>query len=93
MGKVAFLPFSLGGGLLSGLIAKRIFARAWKLIDDEEAPQARHRQASLGKLVLALLVQGAIFSLAKGLVDHGSRHGFAALTGAWPGEEAPQRQD
>jgi hypothetical protein len=41
------------------------------------------------KLVAALLIEGALFSLIKGLVDHGSRHAFARITGAWPGEEAP----
>jgi hypothetical protein len=26
------------------------------------------------------------------MVDHGSRHGWARLTGAWPGEERPQEE-
>ena len=26
----------------------------------------------------------------RGFVDHGSRRGFARLTGSWPGEEAPE---
>jgi hypothetical protein len=24
------------------------------------------------------------------LVDHGSRHGFTRMTGAWPGDEEPE---
>ena len=39
------------------------------------------------RLVVALLVEGALFSVIKGLVDHGSRHAFARVTGAWPGDE------
>ncbi|HEU4706980.1 MAG TPA: hypothetical protein VFS64_07335 [Solirubrobacterales bacterium] len=39
---------------------------------------------------MALALEGAIFRLAKGLVDHGTRSSFAKLTGFWPGEEAPE---
>jgi hypothetical protein len=42
------------------------------------------------KLLAALVVQGAIFRLVRGLVDHGSRHGWRKLTGSWPGEERPE---
>ncbi len=90
MGKLVFLPFSIGGGLLAGLIGKKIFGLMWGLIDDQEPPQSQHRHVHLGKLALALAIDGALFSLLKGLVDHGSRHAFARLTGSWPGEQAPQ---
>ncbi len=89
MGKLAFLPVSLGGGLIAGLIGKRIFALVWSLIDDSEPPKPEHREVSLGKLAAALVVEGALYSLIKGLVDHGSRHAFTRLTGSWPGEEEP----
>jgi len=29
MGKVAFLPVSVGGGLLAGLIGKKLFSVIW----------------------------------------------------------------
>ncbi len=90
MGKFIFLPVSLGGGLLAGLIGKKIFGLIWGLIDDQDAPQSKHRRVHLGKLALALTLEGAVFSLIKGLVDHGSRHAFTRLTGSWPGEEAPE---
>jgi Protein of unknown function (DUF4235) len=90
MSKVTFLPVSVGMGLLAGLIGKKLFGVIWGVIDDEEAPQAKHREISLPKLILALLIEGALFSLIKGLVDHGSRHAFARVTGAWPGDEQPE---
>ncbi len=92
MGKFLFLPVSLGGGLLAGLIGRKIFGVIWGLIDDQDAPQAKHRRVHLGKLALALTLEGAVFALIKGLVDHGSRHAFTRLTGSWPGEEAPERE-
>ena len=90
MGKLMFLPISIGTGLLAGLIGKKTFQLLWGVIDDEEAPKAEHREISLPKLVVALAIEGALFSLIKGLVDHGSRHAFARATGAWPGEERPE---
>ena len=83
------LPVSVGSGLLAGLIGKKLFTLIWRAVDDQEAPKAAHREINLLKLVIALLVEGALFSLIRGLVDHGSRHAFARLTGAWPGEEQP----
>ncbi len=89
MGKIVFLPVSVGGGLLAGLIGKKLFGLIWGVIDDQEPPQPEHRDIHLGKLALALAIEGALFSLIKGFVDHGSRHAFTRLTGSWPGDEEP----
>ena len=89
MSKLMFLPVSIGGGLLAGLIGKKLLGVLWGAIDDQEPPSAEHRAVSVPKLALALLIEGALFSLIRGLVDHGSRHAFARVTGAWPGDERP----
>jgi uncharacterized protein DUF4235 len=88
--KLLFLPISIVSGVLAGLIGKKLFEAAWGLIDQEEAPEAQHRDISYGKLAAALVLEGAIFRLIRGFVDHGARHGFERVTGAWPGEEAPE---
>jgi Protein of unknown function (DUF4235) len=88
--KFLFLPVSIGGGILAGLVGKKIFEGLWGVIDDEEPPDAKHREIHPGKLVAALLLEGAIFRVVRGLFDHGSRQGFLRLTGSWPGEEAPE---
>jgi hypothetical protein len=90
MSKMIFLPVSVGSGLLAGLIGKKLFALIWGVIDDQEAPKPEHRNVRLLKLAVALLIEGALFSLIRGLIDHGSRHGFTRLTGAWPGDEEPE---
>jgi hypothetical protein len=90
MGKVIFLPVSIGGGLLAGLIGKKLFGVIWGLIDDQEPPKAEHREIALPKLAAALAIEGAIFALIRGLVDHGSRQAFSRATGSWPGEERPE---
>ena len=90
MDKVFFLPISIGSGLIAGVISKKLFGLIWGAIDDQEPPQAEHREVNLVKLVAALAIQGAIFALVKGIVDHGSRHAYNRLTGEWPGEEEPE---
>jgi hypothetical protein len=84
-----FAPIGLIVGLAAGQAAKKIFDKAWGLVQDEEAPRPKHREVPIATLVLALLVEGAIARVVRGMVDHGSRHGWAQLTGAWPGEERP----
>ena len=87
--KLLFTPFSVLAGILAGLVGKKAFERFWGVIDDEEPPSPEHRELSWPKLIAALLIEGAIFSLVKGLTDHGVRRAFAKSTGTWPGEERP----
>ncbi len=90
MTKLLFTPVSVIAGMLAGLAGRKAFERIWAAIDDEEPPSPEHREFSWPKLVAALAIEGAIFSLVKGLADHGARRAFAAGTGAWPGEERPE---
>jgi hypothetical protein len=88
--KMAFLPISIVGGLIAGLIGQRAFDFVWSKLDQEEAPEPDQREISLGKLVLALAIEGAIFRAVRGLFDHAARRGFERFTGEWPGEEQPE---
>jgi hypothetical protein len=88
--KFLFLPFSIVAGLIAGFTSKKLFDGVWRLVDDQEAPEAEHKEISMAKLVLALGIEGAIFRAVRGLVDHGARRSFYRLTGSWPGDEAPE---
>jgi hypothetical protein len=90
MSKLLFIPFGLIGGLIAGFFGKKLFDVAWGLTDDEEPPEAEHREVSWGKLILANALQGAIFRATRAAADHGARRAFASVTGTWPGEEAPE---
>ncbi|MGC1164613.1 MAG: DUF4235 domain-containing protein [Solirubrobacterales bacterium] len=90
--KLVFAPVSIVIGLIAGMVGKKIFEQIWGLVDEEEPPRPEHRELSWPKLITALIVEGAIFRLVKGLVDHGTRTTFARATGAWPGEERPERE-
>jgi len=90
--KFVFTPISIALGLVAGLLGKKIFERLWGVVDDEEPPRSEHREFSWPKLIAALLFEGAIFRLVKGLTDQGARRAFARATGSWPGEEAPNAE-
>jgi hypothetical protein len=85
-----FTPIGLVFGLLAGQVSKKIFDKVWGLVDEEEAPRPKHREIPWLKLLAALLVEGAIARVVRGFVDHGTRRGWASLTGTWPGEERPE---
>ena len=91
MSKILFLPFSVLGGILAGLIGRKAFEGLWRIFDDEEAPSPKQREIPWRKLIPALLLEGAIFRAVRGLFDQGSRRAFSRLTGSWPGEERPER--
>ena len=88
--KILYAPFAALSGLLSGALASRVFRGLWRLIDKEQPPEPQYREISLVKLLVALMLQGAVFRAVRGLVNHGSRAAFSRLTGRWPGEERPE---
>lgn len=82
-----FAPIGILSGLAAGFAAQKGFERIWSIFDEEEAPEAEDREVSYPKLVAALVLEGAIFKLVKGMTDRGARLGFASVTGRWPGEQ------
>jgi len=90
MSKFLFIPFSVIAGILAGIVGKKTFEALWGVIDNEQAPDPKHRSISLKKLIPALILEGAIFRAVRGLFDHGTRHAFRTATGRWPGEEQPK---
>lgn len=85
--KLIFAPVGIVAGLIAGFLAQKGFEKVWAVFDDEDAPAPDQREVRLPKLAAALVVEGAVFRLVKGLVDHGTRSAFAKTTGRWPGED------
>jgi hypothetical protein len=90
--KFVFMPISIGGGLLAGMLARKFFDQIWGLFDEEEPPDSKYREIDWTKLLIAAAIQGAIFRALKEATDHASRRAFARTTGTWPGEERPERE-
>jgi hypothetical protein len=89
---IFYLPFKIVAGILSGIIGKRLYAKLWAAIDERPAPVPQERGIDVRKLALSLGLQGVVFNVVRGLLDHGSRKSFYALTHAWPGREEPGAQ-
>jgi Protein of unknown function (DUF4235) len=90
MSKIFFAPFAMIGGLIAGLIGRRLYKVAWARVDGEQPPAPGDRDAAWGRVVFSLLLQGAIFTASRGVVDRLLRKGFSRLTGFWPGEKRPK---
>jgi Protein of unknown function (DUF4235) len=90
MTKILFLPFSVLSGILAGIIGRKTFERVWGIFDADGTPDPRQREVAFPKLIVALMLEGAIFATVRGLAEHGSRSAFSRLTGRWPGEEPPE---
>lgn len=89
--KLLYKPFGLLMGIISGLLARRLFTVLWGAIDDEEPPEPTTERASWPRVVGAAAVQGATFAATRAVVDRAGAKGFAHLFGVWPGEREPDR--
>ena len=73
MAKILFIPVSIISGLIAGFVGKKAFEMIWGVIDDQEPPDAEDRETSMPKLVASLAVQGAAFTITRGVTDHLAR--------------------
>lgn len=84
---LAYRPVSMLTSLAAGAVATAVFKQIWRRVaDSDDAPDALHSESKLGKVLLAAMIQGAIFAVVKALIDRGGARGFERLTGSWPGE-------
>ena len=85
--KLVNLSASTLGGLLAGLIFKRI----WKIIGrGDYAPKPTDERQGWGEILLAATLQGAIFAVVKAAVDRGTAEATRKFIGIWPGDEGQQ---
>jgi hypothetical protein len=87
MMKAVYKPFGLIVSVLGGLLASALFTRVWRAIaDEDESPHAKDRDRGWYEVLLAAVIQGALFGGVKALVDRAGATGFARATGTWPGK-------
>jgi hypothetical protein len=73
--------------VLGGIVASKLFAKAWSLVADEPAPKPTRRDASWRSVVPAAALEGAIYAGVKAAAQRGSAQAFEHTTGVWPGEK------
>ncbi|AYF74904.1 DUF4235 domain-containing protein [Nocardia yunnanensis] len=83
--KIAYKPVGLILGALSGLLAGLVFKQTWKLLGhDEHVPEATDETRTWQEVLLAAVIQGAIFAGVKAAVDRAGATATRRLTGTWP---------
>ena len=90
--KLLYKPFGIVSGIVAGLVAKRLFDALWGVVDDEEPPKPTTLRTSWPKVLGAAAVEGITFKVTRAAVDRAGARSFEHVTGAWPGEQAPERE-
>jgi hypothetical protein len=89
--KLFYKPVGMLVSVVGGLLAGMIFKRVWKLAArEEEAPKATDAARGWREILLAAALQGAIFAAVKATVDRAAAEGTRKLTGVWPGDDSQQ---
>ena len=78
---------SLVVSVLGGILASAVFKKVWTAgSGDEEAPEATSSEHSTKEVLLAAVVQGAIFGAVKAAVDRAGAKGVRKVTGIHQGK-------
>ncbi|MGB8994880.1 MAG: DUF4235 domain-containing protein [Pseudonocardiaceae bacterium] len=85
--KLLYKPLGLLVSALGGILAGAVFKKVWKAVSGEqEAPEATSAQHSTREVLIAAMMQGAIFGVVKAAVDRVGAKGFKTITGTDPGK-------
>ncbi|MDI5965600.1 DUF4235 domain-containing protein [Streptomyces sp. SL13] len=83
--KVLYKPFSVLFSLLGGVLAGMIFKRVWKAVGgEEEAPTPIDEDRRWREVLAAAALQGAIVAVVKAAANRGGASGVRRMTGVWP---------
>lgn len=85
--KLIYKPFAILVGILAGILSKKVFARVWEAIAEEDPRDPDDRDASWGEVIAAAAISGAVIKVVQALVRRGGAKGFERATGYWPGDE------
>jgi hypothetical protein len=86
--KILYRPVGLVSSVLGGLIASLLFKQIWKRVsagDDADPPGALQSEYDFKEILLAAVLQGALFAVVKAVIQRGGAKQFERVTGEWPG--------
>ncbi|WP_277212625.1 DUF4235 domain-containing protein [Isoptericola croceus] len=87
--KILYRPFGLVSSIVGGIVAGQVFRQVYKRVapgHPDDPPKPLESEYALKEIVLASLLQGAVFSLVKALIDRAGARVFQRWTGEWPGD-------
>jgi hypothetical protein len=89
--KLLYRPVGLVSSMVGGLLASMLFKQIWKRVspnvdgDHADPPGPLQSEYRLREILLAALLQGALYSVVKALIDRQGARAFQRATGEWPG--------
>lgn len=87
--KILFKPVALISSILAGLVATALFKQIWKRTSpnsEGDAPSPTQSEFPLKEILLAAVIQGAIFAGVRAVIERQGARAFAKATGEWPGD-------
>lgn len=90
---VLYKPVGFAVGMLAGLLASKAFQLVWDRFFEDDPADPLDRDAAWGKVVITAVLQGAILTGVRALVNRGGAKGFERATGVWPGNEPGDDED
>ncbi|HEY8721687.1 DUF4235 domain-containing protein [Pengzhenrongella sp.] len=86
--KVLYRPVGMVSSVVGGLLASMIFRKFWQRTapgDQSDPPTALNTEYPLRQILIAAVIQGALYSLVKTVIDRAGARMFQRWTGEWPG--------
>lgn len=86
--RILYRPIGLASSMLGGLLASVLFRQVWRLAtpgEQADPPKPLESEYSFKQIMLAAVIQGAIFSAVKTIIDRQGARMFERATGEWPG--------
>lgn len=86
--KILYRPVGVLSSIVGGLLASLLFKQVWKLVsktDGDAPPGPLQSEYPLKEILLAAVLQGAIYSTVKTVIQRQGAKSFERATGEWPG--------
>jgi hypothetical protein len=86
--KILYRPVGLVSSIVGGLLASLIFKQVWKRVsagDNVDPPGPLESEYAFKEILVAAVIQGAIYSVVKTVIQRQGAKTFQRATGEWPG--------
>jgi len=85
MFKLLYKPVAIVAGIIGGVLSGLIFKNLWKVVGrGSDPPAPLDSERGWGEVLLAAVLQGAVFALVKTAVNRGAAEWTRKRVGIWP---------
>jgi hypothetical protein len=86
--KILYRPVGIVSSIAGGLLSSLLFKQIWKRVSPQghdDPPGPLQSEYPLKEILLAALLQGAIYAVVKAVIQRQGARTFQRATGEWPG--------